>query len=388
MHGSRTFLVVAGVLVASQIGAVPHASPRTQPLTAHAEHGSACRPRILDYGSLGGQFTRILAGNRAGQFVGYSETPQGAGKAVRWRGRTPVDIGAISPAIALDINDAGVIVGTQKDGGDQRAFIWRNGHLTELPTLGGSTSLRRINAHGDIAGSAVGRGGTQRAVVWRHGKIHPLALPSGYLGAYAQGINDAGDVVGAAYSAMTQRPWLWKANGTHHALGAADHPGQANVIDNARRVYGGCERVGFEATLWHNSHERGLGFLAGGDFSVALGTNGRGAVVGVANYREDPTEHIFLTHGSPGELPRTLLPLSGDYRDRTNAHFISATFPVKVAGSSDPTADREGRATVWTCAWRQAFVPTTPTHVLPSETNAETPKLLLRLQSPDLRSRY
>jgi probable HAF family extracellular repeat protein len=330
-----------------------------------------CVPQVLDYGSLGGQYTRIVAGNRSGLLVGYAESATGDGKAVRWRGRNPVDLGATSPAIAMDVNDSGNIVGNQKQWPDQRAFMWRNGNLTELPTLGSATNARRINHRGVIAGSALDPSAPQmeRPVFWQNGRIHVLPVRPGYVGGFAQGINDRGDVVGALYTEQLAEAWLWKADGTDQPLSTAGGLSQANVVDNTGRIYGASLRSGgFEAARWKSGHEQGLGFLGTGDFSFVLGTNGLGDAVGVGNYQPgDPTEHIMVTSGKPGEPPRTLPPLSGNYLDPTNAHFISATFPTMVAGSSDPVAGHPGRATVWTCAWSQAFIPpTAPTSATPT----------------------
>ena len=63
------------------------------------------------------------------------------------------DLGVFDPKIqsahANDVNEAGEVVGYAGN----RAFIWQNGALTALPTLGGTAGMAEaINENGQIAG--------------------------------------------------------------------------------------------------------------------------------------------------------------------------------------------------------------------------------------------
>jgi probable HAF family extracellular repeat protein len=106
---------------------------------------------------------------------------------------------------------------------EHHAFIWRNGVMTDLGTLGGSFSQANdINAAGDIAGASNDANEHAHAVVWRNGVIIDLGTLGGTHG-LGVGINAAGDVVGSSYTTgdSNVRPFLWR-NGVMIDLGALD----------------------------------------------------------------------------------------------------------------------------------------------------------------------
>jgi uncharacterized membrane protein len=174
-------------------------------------------------------------------------------------------------------------------------------------------------------------------------------------------INDLGDVVGAAYTDDQLVAWGWGKNGGNHPLARIDLQGfsQANVLDNRGRAAGISDfggNPGGQAALWRNGRLRSLGVFGDSDFSFALGTNGRGDFVGSATYYlGEDSSHVFLTSASWDGPLRTLMPLSGDPRDESSAH--AATGGRVAVGGESLTAGGEIHATVWTCAYRQAFVP-------------------------------
>lgn len=104
---------------------------------------------------------------------------------------------------------------------------------------------------------------------------------------------------------------------------------------------------------------RGLGQLAAGDVSVAFGANGRGDVVGWGTYHSHAQRVHVLFTSVDRRRPRTLLPLSGDLRSESGAHYVSENRPTAVGGSSE-MGNGTIHATLWTCAERQAFEPPRP----------------------------
>jgi len=55
-----------------------------------------------------------------------------------------------------------------------------------------------------------------------------------------------------------------------------------------------------------------------------------------------------------------MLPLSGDLSDRSNAHAVVPAhrgMPGVAVGGASATSNGDYHATVWTCAFQQAFTP-------------------------------
>src|SRR5687768_4111336 len=92
---------------------------------------------------------------------------------------------------ATDINEAGEVVGVAKNAaGQDRAFIWRNGVMTDLGTLGGTLSqASAMNNVGGVVGMSAASGAEPLApFVWRDGVMSGLALGRQ---SSVTGINDA-----------------------------------------------------------------------------------------------------------------------------------------------------------------------------------------------------
>src|SRR5690606_8916828 len=101
-------------------------------------------------------------------------------------------------------NNAGQIVGeADTDDLETHAFLWENGVMTDLGTLGGAnSSAARISDNGLIVGWAENADGDRRACVWINGEIHDLnemliatARPGGVL-TEARDVNESGMIVG------------------------------------------------------------------------------------------------------------------------------------------------------------------------------------------------
>ena len=131
------------------------------------------------------------------------------------------------------------------------------------------------------------------------------------------------------------------------------------MLDNQGRAAGISDfggNPGGQAALWQDGEERALGTFGDSDYSFALGTNWQGDFVGVGGYvLGDEVEHVFLHFGRLTGPLHTLMPLSGNPADESGAHAVTGR-SVAVGGHS-PTASGEKHATVWTCAYQQAFVP-------------------------------
>jgi probable HAF family extracellular repeat protein len=149
--------------------------------------------------------------NQAGDVAGYEWSSGGVEHAFLWRNGVLTDLGTLGGAnsIAFGINDADQVVGQSETGAVDangyaitHAFLWQNGVLTDLGTLGGPYS----GAHGiNNLGQVVGTGTTGTvddygntiygSFLWQNGVMTDLGVSS----SSAAAINDAGQVAGTSY---------------------------------------------------------------------------------------------------------------------------------------------------------------------------------------------
>jgi probable HAF family extracellular repeat protein len=166
------------------------------------------------YGAGSGSSARGI--NADGVVVGVHYASQSSPfRAAMWRGGKVVDLGSLggtttSPygtiSEANAVNDAGQVVGTAlpRSGYPLRGFIWQNGVMRDLGTLGGNgeaTVAQAVNSTGGVAGFSQTTGGETHGFVWTAGRMRDMGVLGPdfpYRSSDAAGINDAGVVVGSA----------------------------------------------------------------------------------------------------------------------------------------------------------------------------------------------
>ena len=169
--------------------------------SASALDGNVDHPYIWQNGvmtDLGGQ-GRAWGINEAGAVVGetYVGTTSFVAEATIWQNGTTTLLGTLqgdSGSRALSINSQGQVVGVSTpsgivDAGSQRPFLWENGVMTELPALpaglGGAAWAVDINDAGVVVGRSATPNG-DHAVMWTRSvtNLPPSASPGGpYAGA-------------------------------------------------------------------------------------------------------------------------------------------------------------------------------------------------------------
>ena len=256
-------------------------------------------------------------------------------QAVLWHKGSVINVGNPGRggnSIAFGVNDRGLAVGEAEDTSSEVTttedfcgfefmgytssptpcvpFIWKGGKMVALKTLGGVNGVATwVNSYGAIAGYAENTtadstcppGGPQiyqfKPVVWLGNWIQPLPTagkkfndPDGV----ALAVNDLGQVVGSTGTCTSFNPnslfnlqpvhaVLWE-NGIAHDLGSL--PNQSNYvaenINNRGEVVGGPAIAG-QAFLWTaESGMQGLGTAEGDNYSIGIGINDKGEIVGIS----------------------------------------------------------------------------------------------------------
>jgi probable HAF family extracellular repeat protein len=186
-------------------------------------------------------------------------------------------------------------------------FLWRAGHMSALPTVGGNNGqASAINNRGEVVGYAETANTdptcppspTISPVLWEKGQAHPLPLVGSDSDGSANGINDQGQAVGYSGNCFfATHAVMWK-NGTAFVL--KDLGGTlsnvAYVINSLGQIAGkvrSADGSHYVAALWQpdgtlTTHEPLLGDLD----AFATGINNLGQVVG-----NDFDSNFNWTHG-------------------------------------------------------------------------------------------
>jgi probable HAF family extracellular repeat protein len=292
---------------------------------------------VINLGTLGGTESNGFGGvNNRGWVTGDANLAGDQNEhAVLWRDGIITDLGTLggpNSSVAMPVkDDRGFVVGVAQIAmvdplnelwgttfvctpsvscqGSQnlvRGFVWENGVMTALPTLGGNNSgALGVNNRGQIVGAAETANQDPncvapqvldfKAVVWgpRRGEIEVLPMLPGDTVATALAINDNGQAVGT--SGLCQGPTsglalrhavLWQHD-TVTNLGSLGGvmSNAANGINNRGQVVGQSNLPGDAVThafLWQKGVMTDLGTLPGDSNSIAFDINEKGQIVGIS----------------------------------------------------------------------------------------------------------
>jgi probable HAF family extracellular repeat protein len=239
-----------------------------------------------------------------------------------------------NPSYIFEVNRHGVGAGNSETGWfDSRnnypaahAVLFRHQRVRDLGTLPGGTEswALGISSRGEVAGfanntvpdpySMVGYTTQTRAFVWRNGTMTDLGTLGGPDAAVAT-VNERGEVAGDSYvndrpnavtGVPTSHPFVW-ADGHMRDLGTLGGTQSGTTWMNSRGEVVGTSNLSGNRTshpyLWDRHRLRDLGTL-GGPFGIAWHINDKGDVVGWSNPSgSDNIVHAFRwRHGTMSDL--------------------------------------------------------------------------------------
>ncbi len=304
-------LLLAGLLVLFQ---VPKAPGQT-------------RYEVKDLGTLGGTSSFGTGINSNGMVVGVATTAGGQSHAflVTNAASPMVDLGTLGgdSSAAFGINGSGVVVGVAFTADEIGRPFFYDGQLHDLsPVVGGTNGIAgAINDRGQLVGLAGELGAGERGFILDQGTVsyltHRFAYGTNQLNS-PQAINASGVVVGAAYVTMPGEVSVFRAfrqlNGTMTDLGtfvgvtaSTNADSFANGINDAGAVVGRAQDAStggrFRAYVQTVGPLLNLGVLGGAvSESEAVGINNRGQIVGHSGTASGRTHAFVYQNGVMADL--------------------------------------------------------------------------------------
>ena len=278
-------------------------------------------------------FSFVTAMNSRGQIVGWESffPPLEDVRAFIWDNGVLRNLNTLGGCcggrnIAEAINEAGHVTGATDAFGPLHAFLWRAGTMTDLGTSGGLQSFGRdVNASDQVVGSYDPNSLDEHAFLWTSGAMQDLGVLEGQTESQALKINTAGQVIGVSGS----HAFFW-SRGVMQDLGAAS---PVAINSRGQVVLNGGGRV----LVWENGVVTPVN-SPGNSYSLATGINERGQIVGWSQSGSGPLHAVLWEQGGMTDL--------GALADAEQSSALAISNSGRVTGWSQ-SASGEIRALVW-----------------------------------------
>jgi probable HAF family extracellular repeat protein len=291
---------------------------------------------LTDLGALPGANSSAASGiNARGWIAGYSEnsvidplTGFPETNAVLWKDGQLINLGTLggNESLAISVKNGGQVVGLATInatpdafsflGAPTHTFIWQNGVMQDLGTLGGPDSFPSAGGINERSGLVAGGSYTNSApnpvadacgqgvptmdpFLWDGGTMIDLGTLGGTCG-FAVVVNNRGQVVGQSdlVGDLTAHPFLWDRRVLTDLGTLGGTFGSASWINEAGEIVGGAtnqDDQAFLAFLWKDGVMTNLGGVDGDPCSAANSINAKSQVVGISATCDFFTvQHAFL----------------------------------------------------------------------------------------------
>jgi len=272
----------------------------TDPLTGAPEFQAVLFQdgRVINLGSFGGNESVAFSVNNRGQAAGC--------------------------AANAEPDTYGFCLGTPQQ---SRAFLWQDGTMKDLGTLGGPDALAElVNDRGQVAGWSLTDSivnpatgiPTQHPFLWENGRMRDLGTIGGSAVQIINSMNNSGQFVGAMNVAGDQsfHPFLWDGRSLRDLGTLGGDWASANWVNEPGDVAGWAWNSGNQAShafLWRKGVLIDLGTVDGDPNSEGFVVNSRRQVVGATQDDNFNYVHAFLwERGSMADLNALIVPLAGN----------------------------------------------------------------------------
>jgi len=366
--GFGTFLNNRGTAVGGADTSIPDPySPNCFDPECFVQHASQWRDGALtDLGALSGVNSSYAGGISAnGLIAGLSQNglidpllgvPES--QAVLWNDGEIIDLGTLggNESFANNVNNRGHVVGPAANaildpysmfgwGTQTRAFLWKNGVMQDLGTLGGPDAAAfLVNSRGQVAGQAYTNSTpnpvtgvpTTDPFLWERGVMRDLGTLGGTL-SFTNGLNDRGQVVGQSnlLGDLVFHPFLWDRGALTDLGTLGGDNGFATVINEKGEVTGRADVPGSKAHhgfLWTDGVMTDLGTVNGTPCSTGYAINQSGQIVGTSGICGNPG-YAFLWENRGPAVDLNLLVAPGSGLEMTEAVGINDSGEISGIGT-------------------------------------------------------